>query len=268
MKKLFALLFTITCCAFAGELLFDGNDAAAWPKRVKANPNNEFSVGSRIQIISLKGFKVDTTKQMRITGEFRFNGTIKDGGDSVSFCFGFCPLTEDGKQIFPCNINPLVKYSVAELVADAPKGSTSITIKNAANWANLMKYAHLAFFAKPDFSDLPNFNIGMNPKNFKDNGDGTYSIELGKPLAFDAPAGTAIRIQADSSTFIYAGSAGQNKLSSEWKTFTGVIKDVRRGPASKFWWVGTSSAKVVLFTTGNNHTGTIEFRNVKVEYVD
>ena len=265
MKSVLVMLMLAASVTFAGEVLLEANDAAAWPGKVKAVADNAFAVPATNRTISVNSIKVDAEKTIRISGEFRFPGTVEKG--AALLYFGFRPMAEDGKVINALNINQAAKTALTELAAPAAKGDTKLIVKDASTWTKLTKYYRIAFFVNADFSDMPNYKLSPIPKTVTAKEDGTYLVELHGPLAFDAPAGTALRMHTDSSNFIYSGSAG-GKLTPEWQTFSGTIKGMRPGAGNRFWWKGSHMAQVVFFAHGARISGNLEFRNIKVEIAD
>ena len=267
MRKLLPLLLAVAFCAFAGEIILDATKADAWSARVKPVEGDVLTTPSATHTISVASFAVDPAKPVKLSGEFRFVGKMEKG--PVNFCFGFRPLMENGKVISAASINYISKaYALTETTADAAKGDMKIILKDTSTWKRLNKYARLAFDAKPDYSDMPNFKLSNTISKVTPQEDGTYLVEFTKALDFDVPAGTTVRVQCDSSTYIYTASTGNNKVTEEWKSYSGIIKGMQPGAVPKAWWMGTAKANVVFFTHGSGHSGKLEFRNIKVETVD
>ena len=59
-----------------------------------------------------------------------------------------------------------------------------------------IKNLRSAFYAKEDFSDVPNFDLSSPCKKVEKTEDGNLRLELAKPLAKDYPTGTAIRFHS------------------------------------------------------------------------
>lgn len=266
MRTFLTLALLTAYTAFAGEVLFDGADASAWPKTVGKAENGAFSIAAGQRLFSLKSFEIKPEKTIKISGEFRYAGEI--GEKPVLLCFGFKPMSRDGAVIASVNVNPDSNAAMVKTAADASKGDTMVIVKDAATWNSLSKYAYLAFFARKDFSDLPNRKLSARVKQVTPRKDGTCAVELLAPLKFDVPAGTEVRVHNDSSTYIYAGSQGYAKLAADWKLLSGTIKGARPGAGARNWWMGTTAANVVFFANGPKLDGRVEFRNVKVEIVD
>ena len=267
MRKLLPLLLAVAFCAFAGEIILDATKADAWSNRVKPAEGDVLTTPSATHTVSVASFDVDPAKPVKLSGEFRFVGKMEKG--PVNFCFGFRPLTAEGRVISPSTINYISRaFALTETTAAAAKGDTKIVLKDTSTWKKLNKYARLAFDAKPDFSDMPNFKLSNFITKVTPQEDGTSLVDFAKPLDFDVPAGTTVRVQCDSSTYIYTASTGNNKVTEEWKSYSGIIKGMQPGAVPKAWWMGTAKANIVFFTHGPGHSGKLEFRNVKVETVD
>ena len=102
---------------------------------------------------------------------------------------GFDVFDKDGKQITSAHVGAL-KGTQTTVAEDAPKGATVIKLKDASKYRK--PAAVLAFDAKEDFSDLPNYNISPAIKNIAKQGD-VWEITLSSPLKTDIKAGTAVR---------------------------------------------------------------------------
>ena len=129
-------------------------------------------------------------------------------------------------------------------------------------------YQFIAFNAKKNLSDLPNFDLSPKIKknSARKNSDGTLRVTLSEPLKSAYPAGTSVRLHSADAMHIYA--AGKNAmLTDQWQELSGVISgEAVRGAVSDQWWHGTKSAGVIFRYAGKAiPDGVIEFRNIKVE---
>ena len=210
---------------------------------------------------SVKFLTLDPAKKYKISGEFR----AKEGTPPVRIFLGLAPYDAQKKQILPKYVNTVAK-TATEVAADAKKGSKVITVKNASAWNNKTPYGHIALNVRDDFSDLPNVNlIPMVKGSIKANGD-VWEIGLKAPLKADIPAGTKVRQQTDSGTYIYCTGVAIAK--DQWMTRSGTISGMAENvsTASKFW-PGTKMVKILILFTSGKPDSVTEFKNIKIEEV-
>jgi len=214
-------------------------------------------------IISTR-FAVDPQKKYRLSGEFRVSGV--PGNKLENFYFGFIPYAANNTVIAPEMIRPM-DIGIYFLAENAKAGDTHLTIKSA-DWQINTAHMCIAFNAKKNLSDLPNFDLSPKIKknSARKNSDGTLRVTLSEPLKSAYPAGTSVRLHSADAMHIYA--AGKNAmLTDQWQELSGVISgEAVRGAVSDQWWHGTKSAGVIFRYAGKAiPDGVIEFRNIKVE---
>ena len=92
------------------------------------------------------------------------------------------------------NINTkTIPGTFTELAAPCKAGDTLLIAKNAGQWPK-GRLLVLAFHAKEDSSDLPNYTLAWNTvKNIKKKGD-AWEVRLTRALPFAAAAGTKLRL--------------------------------------------------------------------------
>ena len=202
-------------------------------------------------IMSTKTFEVDLEKTYLLKGSFR-NLSEED----ISVYFGFVPLDSDGKTILPQYVT-CVKGSEAELAEATKAGDTTVKLKDGTSWEKAKKYWLIAFNAEDDFSDLPNRDLSPKVDSVNDN-----EVTLSKPINKAYPAGTKVRAQHASSTYLYA-AATNRKTNNQWQEFSGKIQ-------GKEWRLGTAKARVLIcpYPSKDNRQAKIQFKDISVEIVD
>ena len=230
-------------------------------KSVTASNNDAMAVkGANKTLLSKEVIKVDPAKKYRISGEFCLKG-----GKPVLLFFGFVPYDKKKIQILPNAVigNNKTLTTVAE---DAKKGAKVIKVKDASKWDTKSMHSYIVFNAAEDYSDLPNRNsVRTAVPNAKQAGE-VWEISLKTPLKADIAAGTAVRQQFDSGTYIY--TAGSFKTAGVWKTRTGTISGIAASgaPTGKFW-KGTETVRVLILALNGDKQSETEFKNIKVEEV-
>ena len=230
------------------------------PKKITAKENALSLKGGRITLFSVKNFTLDPAKKYQISGDFR-----QIGGKQLIVYLGFAPFNAKNRPVTASSVN-VVKDTLTEVAEDAKKGDQVIKVRDASKWNTKGKYSSIAFNAKEDFSDLPNFNQWPTIiPNAKKNGE-VWEILLKKPLNKNIPAGTLVRQHSDGSSYIYA--AGLAKLTDKWIPRKGVITGIApSGNVSNKLWKGTATVKVVIIFTSGDADSEVLFRNIKVTEV-
>ncbi len=217
-------------------------------------------LAKRVTVTTKQAVPVDPSKSYQVSGQFRLSpGT--EGPGKIYFGAVSC----DGKDV---SINPNNVFVIPDtdtvLTVPAKAEELSIKVKDASAWkTDGHKYA--AFYAKPDFSDLPNRTLSSPiEKIVKQNGywEITFKSSLGRNL----PAGTAVRQHADGRGAVYAGAEGE-AVTGEWKTFSGKISGLAKsGNPSEQWWPGTKKARIIVVGASKNTS--IEFKDLQLTPVD
>ncbi len=217
-------------------------------------------LAKRITVTSKQAVPVDTSKNYQVSGQFRLSpGT---GGPGKIY-FGVVSCDGNDASINPNNVF-VIPETETVLTVPAKADDLSIKVKDASAWkTDGHKYA--AFYAKPDFSDLPNRTLSSPIEKIgKQNGywEITFKSRLGRNL----PAGTAVRQHADGRGAVYAGSEG-GAVTGEWKTFSGKISGLAKsGNPAEHWWPGTKKARIIVVGASNNTS--IEFKDLRLTTLD
>lgn len=95
------------------------------------------------------------------------------------------------------------------------KGAKSLTVKDASKWKK-GKHDYVAFNAKNDMSDIPNFELAGKITKIEKTGD-VYTISFARPLRKAYPAGTKVRQHRAGGTYIYTKYGKTPKEWASWK---------------------------------------------------
>ena len=250
MRKFFiAALLGFSAVVFAGEVIFDGSKPEAWGDDVTAK-DGVLTINANYKIRHSKDFvPVTRGRKYTISGEF-FIPAGASKAQNILY-FGVVPFTAKGEEIIHSAIATAIPYSVVTLAADAKAGDKSVTLKDARDW-KLLPHGRLAFNAKVNASDLPNFDLSgfINPKKSSVNADGTVTVVFNTPLAKDYPAGTAVRQHRSGNMFVYIGFT---KEVGKWVPFSQTVRN---------FYIGTTQIKPAIRFL--NRGWQIQMRNVKI----
>ena len=125
-------------------------------------------------------------------------------------------------------------------VISARKGDKYLIIKMISNFDKIKK-VKVAFNAKTDLSDVPNFDLSPNCKKAEKTPDGNLKIELYAPLVKDYPAGTKIRFHSQYAVPMYYLAKGWMP-SDKWKECVAILNGVNTttSPSKTKFWKGTA----------------------------
>ena len=204
---------------------------------------------------SLRLLKINPGKVCRLTFEYRMLPDGKPGKIRATFRL----FDSKKREIRPYHViirTPAIA-SVAETV---PAGSRTIRLNGCARWKRQSHFA-LAFQAKPDLTDLPNFNTFESfVTDFKKEG-GACTITFKKPFPSDIPAGTLVREHRYGGEFC----PWEGMTASQWqKAEVELCGLAREGHDRNLvsWQPGTAFAAPGFVCSG------AEIRNVKVLFAD
>ncbi|MBQ9336632.1 MAG: hypothetical protein IJS14_04975 [Lentisphaeria bacterium] len=189
-------------------------------------------------------FAVDPAKTYTV----KFEASSKQADGKPSWVLiGFDVYGKDGKQITSSHVGAL-KGTLTTVVEDAPKGATVIKLKDASKFRKVS--AVVAFDAKEDFSDLPNYNIAA-VKDIAKNGD-VWEITLAKPLAQDVKAGTSVR-EHGMGGYLYTATPN---VKAELVSKTGTLKGIAKsGWLGSQWPAGTATVRFLLLVNWSSAPG-------------
>ena len=105
-------------------------------------------------------------------------------------------LDKDGRVLEPAAWR-IASEELGELTGDVKHGDRTLRIKGADKWLAVNGGKVLAFDAKSDQSDLPNFALSSRIENISPEG----VVTLARPVYRDYPAGTVVRCHREAAPF-------------------------------------------------------------------
>lgn len=172
----------------------------------------------------------------------------------VQVLLGLIPVDKNWKEINFRNTG-VVAGTFTSLAKAAVKNSDTVILPENRK---VKKNAYLAFGAKEDNSDLPNYQL----ERIKSvaHADGMTTVKLVKRIRRHVPAGTQVRCHVDGPTYLYTSNLTRG--------FPGKVKASGKvGASSKIKFrTGTAGFKVCLLAVPLKKSPDVrvEFRNVKV----
>ena len=259
MKKSTTLIFSLCAMAFAAtaddsNLLKNGNFARGKTNWLTAGSVTE-EANAGVLTLGAKAPRANTRQVLEIDQESTYKISAKiTANKAAQMLIGVIPVSKQGYEIFYRNSNGALKNTLTELAEPFTKGSTTVVLKDNPAW----KAGWLAFNAKEDMSDLPNYAI-VNFKNFERK-DGKIFITLPKAYNRSYAAGTKVRLHVDGATYPYTSIIRKGLPGTVAAAGT-----IGKASATKFP-AGTVGFKVLLLVTGKlNSELKIDVRDVKVE---
>lgn len=198
----------------------------------------------KVQTPLSKKIEIDTAK------EYTF--TINAQGGKGKLTVFLYQYNKAQRRIGMAHINGKTD-TLTELTAPAIAESTEFTVKDASKWLTPRSGTNIvAFRAKKDCSDIPNFTIDYYSKSITKLPDGTWKIEMKTPLRRSHPAGTLVRQHFDGGHLQFAIPLPMKK------PFKVTIK-AEKGPGyfPYTWWRGAAYVQpTVMITDGTPVTVT------------
>ena len=263
-KSMLAALALGVCAAVGAEELFTLNEPEAW-RSVKDFVKTEdgLQIARAAMLHSKPNFQVNPKKKYKLTMKVR----RAPGSPPSHFYAVFLPATDEGATIRMNQVTAVAK-SEGTLVAEVKKGFTTLQIKpeNPRYWSAGSGRV-VCFNAADDMSDLPNTALsdGIAKVEVK---DGIAEVTLRRPMRFDVPAGTKVRIHVGGA-YIYVIQAAP--VPENWTEYSGEVSGIAPGWSNKHFPVGTASAAVSIMANWNVPSGTatqVQIKDVKVEELD
>jgi len=194
---------------------------------------------------------IDLNAEYNLTGWFK-----KYGSEDSHLFFGYVPYDE--------NKNPIVRRYVCAVAGSetslyeaVSSSDTSVKVLNASKWSTRLD-SYVAFNTdnSGSFNDMPNSNLsnrlGVRGTNgcqptFQDNGD-YWEVNLcgGQTVGVDAQAGTNVRQQRDSGTYMYTAAVG-GPIVNSWANYSSVTSGESLSSENLTrWWRGTKYARIMF----------------------
>lgn len=149
-------------------------------KKVTENGETYFTVTAPFELKTFQNIPVAPAKKYRLSGKFR----CASGKLEQPLYFGLVPFTADNRFITAASINPVSGKPTAKLAESVKAGDKIVKLRNADGWTLDRSSCLLAFHARTDKSDLPNFDLSSYLTKIKKTEDG-YAVELAAPLRKD-----------------------------------------------------------------------------------
>jgi len=195
--------------------------------KVSAEGAKKFTVTPKI--IDMDGKKVFATppksypiyalkKKIKVDPavKYKVSVKVKQLGEVPALVYlGFIPYDAKGRVIGLQHGSNNTKGSFTTLAAAAAKGAKSLSVKDASKWEK-GSYYFVAFNAKEDMSDMPNFDLAGTITKIEKTGD-VYTITFAKALKKAYPAGTMVRQHRAGGTYVYTKNGKSPKAWTDWK---------------------------------------------------
>jgi hypothetical protein len=218
-----------------------------WHKKLIQNTQDKVTGKSSFQgnVKSIWAFspgfiEIDPTKAYKLSGSFKSIG--KDKGRAY---LGLVMCDAKKRTILRSYIT-IKKGSFTQLAAAAKVGDKVLKLTDCTNWnKKASSRTIIAFGAKKDFSDLPNYNLSPAIIKLEKKAD-VYEVTLKSPLKKAYPAGTEVRQHHNFGGYQYC-AASSKLVPNKWTKYSGVVKGlVKSGAPNKQFWPGTKYARVVV----------------------
>ena len=181
----------------AAELLTETEDPASWSGMVKPAPGSARGKGPCFELygkyptalVYQKLIPIDPAKTYVLKVSFR-----SVSAELPASAYLGVEIYDAQKRLIAIR-NVWVKAGSESAVVCARAGEKSLTVRMIPDFAKF-KACVVAFGAKKDGSDLPNFDLSSKCSGMKPDENGDLRIELKQPLAKSYPAGTPTRFHA------------------------------------------------------------------------
>ena len=224
------------------------------PKNVTVSEDVITVTGS--QTIEFGKFQFDPKAKYTLSFEIKNGSTTKP----ASYYAGYFCHDKKGRRIYHGNVtyNP---NTFTTLTKDIKVGDKTVSIKDGSNWK---KGCQIAFNAKADDSDLPNYTNFGEITNIEKK-DGEWVLTFRKPLKTAYPAGTAVRNHRPGG-YVYAI---RSIPTADWMKKTnatqGVNKRSKNNTIMNFWPGTATIVPMILVNWDFKRNDTVsQIRNVSL----
>jgi hypothetical protein len=194
-------------------------------------------VDNKNTITTKKFIPVKAGKKYTLSGSFKSLGNETSRG-----YYGFITYDKKKRHIATINANT-IPGSATTLARDCKKGDKTVLVKANKKWK--INNA-VAFNAKDDFSDLPNYEIAYKilkivPEN------GNMKLQLSATVKKAYPAGTKVRAHtAACGSYLYTVISG-SRIPKTWKAYSKSAVLGNPGQiGSQFFRPGTAFVKILI----------------------
>ena len=200
MKRLSTLLLlgVITLCAAPRQLLLHPEKADSWTGKVEFAPGSARKgkgpcfvlYGSYPTALNYKELiPVSPDKAYILKASFR----TMDPALPASAYLGVDVFDKNKRRIAYCNLQNLA--GTESVVVSAQKGKKFLIIRKFENFRKFRQFV-VAFGARKDYSDIPNFDLSPRCKGLKLDPSGHLRVELHSPLQKEYAPGTPTRFHS------------------------------------------------------------------------
>lgn len=223
-----------------------------------------FRITGKVTSVRTALIPIDATKNYRLSGMLR---SVDDNKRSVA-CFGINMYDENRKMIHKTAVW-VIPGTETELVADAPKGTMELLIKDGEKWNKRRTVrTQVAFNAKKDLSDLPNFTYTSLVTRVKRADDGkNWIVKFDRPLSKAYPAGTIVRQHNYGASLDCA--LAWRAVPGTWTKYSAELKGTSPAgtAANNQFWKGTKYISVYIFNDAGRVDAALEFDNIVFEEI-
>lgn len=248
-------LSLVALWAVSGQI-FELPEKGDWqntPELTEKAPDNLVFTGKG-ELHATDYFKINPLKDTVVSLEAR---KCVSEEQRVRMLVGFWLWDQENRQIHPRNV-AVVTDSMTTLLIPCKKDSKSIMVENASAMKPGMV---VAFEAKEDLSDLPNFYTShavIEKIEQQEKGD---IIIFKEAINQEFPDRTIVRAHNAWGGYFYAIITA---LTTDFKSYSKTIPSLSSGKADS-WWPGAVTAEAVLFLLDKEM---MEFKNFKIETIN
>lgn len=262
MKKGMSILMGAAVLLAAGVLSAQEvktfNKAADWNKNPAITEGEDCLKVSKNAMLTSPRFKIDPDKTYTIKLSVRAENIQ---GKDFSWCLaGFAVFDKNGTSISCDNVNA-IKNTLTTVTADAAKGTSVLTVKDASK-VKAAAYYTIVAGAKEDLSDLPNRMVLARGIQKVEKKDDVWEITVRGKLFADAKAGDTIRVHSMGG---YLYTAGSRNVSGKWTVMQGKIKGYSKsGWAGNKWPVGAEYAQFIILANWSGKKLETQFKDISL----
>ena len=184
-----------------------------------------------------------------------YDFSVKMKSASADLCKVSILLVPHDKFMRGFNFNAIYPRmgTYTELTAAANKGDSVLKIADGSKWFKHPRFS-VAFYAKKDYTDLPNINLSRIGISAVNKSGSHWEIKLKHPLKKSYPADTKVRMHRLGRYYIRAISKAT--VPNEWKNFSFQLKGIRKlferssGKAVDKFWYGTAYVGIKIIVRG------------------
>ena len=195
--------------AAAKELIVNQDDPKQWTGKVEFSPEYARNKGPCFVLYGSYPTPLVYNRFIPVNPQksyiFKVNFRTLDPALPASGYMGFELYNAQKRKLTFQNVVS-VDLNYSEVVS-AGKGDKFLIIKMIPKYEKI-KNLKVAFHAREDYSDIPNFDLSATCKKVEKNADGTLRLELEKSLKKDYPAGTKIRFHSPYGAPMYYLTSG------------------------------------------------------------